>query len=95
MALSKNHGKRSEPRDWKKYEEFRRLDEMLALYIISKLVNVLDPPYKVRGKEGQRRGARRRSKNEAFDLQCLLGHLIPLHLLRAPRQRGAQEGARP
>jgi len=43
-VLSKNHGKRSMPRDWKKYDEFRRLDEMLVLNIISKAVNALDPP---------------------------------------------------
>jgi hypothetical protein len=48
--LSKNHGKRSMPRDWKKYDEFRRLDDMLVLNIISKSVNALDPPYKVREK---------------------------------------------
>ena len=48
--LSKNHGKRSMPRDWKKYDEFRRLDDMLVLNIISKAVNALDPPYKVREK---------------------------------------------
>jgi len=48
--LSKSHGKRSMPRDWKKYDEFRRLDEMLVLNIISKAVNALDPPYKVREK---------------------------------------------
>jgi len=41
--LSKNHGKRSTPRDWKKHDEFRRLDEMLN--IISNVVNALDPPY--------------------------------------------------
>ena len=41
--MSKNHGKRSMPRDWKKYDEFRRLDEMLVLNIISS--NALDPPY--------------------------------------------------
>jgi len=45
MVLSKNHGKRSMPRDWKKYDEFRRLDDMLVLNIISKAVNALDPPY--------------------------------------------------
>jgi len=33
------------PRDWKKYDEFRRLDEMLVLNIISNAVNALDPPY--------------------------------------------------
>jgi Transposase len=49
-VLSKNHGKRSTPRDWKKYDEFRRLDEMLVLNIISKAVNALDPPYKVKEK---------------------------------------------
>ena len=43
--MSKSHGKRSTPRDWKKYDEFRRLDEMLVLNIISKAVNALDPPY--------------------------------------------------
>ena len=48
--LSKNHGKRSMPRDWKKYDEFRRLDEMLVLNIISNAVNALDPPYKVKEK---------------------------------------------
>ena len=48
--LSKNHGKRSTPRDWKKYDEFRRLDEMLVLNIISNAVNALDPPYKVKEK---------------------------------------------
>ena len=31
--------------DWKKYDKFRRLDEMLVLNIISKAVNALDPPY--------------------------------------------------
>ena len=46
--MSKNHGKRSMPRDWKKYDEFRRLDEMLVLNIISS--NALDPPYKVKEK---------------------------------------------
>jgi len=50
MTLSKNHGKRSTPRDWKKHDEFRRLDEMLVLNIISNAVNVLDPPYKVKEK---------------------------------------------
>jgi len=29
--VDKNHGKRSMPRDWKKYDEFRRLDDMLVL----------------------------------------------------------------
>ena len=48
--LSKNHGKRSMPRDWKKYDEFRRLDEMIVLNIILKAVNALDPAYKVREK---------------------------------------------
>jgi len=43
--LSKSHGKRSTPRDWKKYDEFRRLDEMLVLNIISNAVNALDPTY--------------------------------------------------
>jgi len=43
MVLSKSYGKRSTPRDWKKYDEFRRLDEMLVLNIISS--NALDPPY--------------------------------------------------
>jgi len=38
------------PRDWKKYDEFRRLDEMLVLNILSKAVNAPDPPYKVREK---------------------------------------------
>ena len=33
------------PRDWKKYDDFRRLDEMLVLNIISNAVNALDPPY--------------------------------------------------
>jgi len=45
MVLSKNHVKRSMPRNLKKYDEFRRLDEMLVLNIISKAVNDLDPPY--------------------------------------------------
>ena len=36
------------PRDWKKYDEFRRLDEMLVLNIISS--NALDPSYKVKEK---------------------------------------------
>ena len=36
--LSKNHGKRSMPRDWKKHDELRRLDEMLVLNIISNAV---------------------------------------------------------
>ena len=36
--------------DWKKYDEFRRLDEMLVLNIISNAVNALDPPYKVKEK---------------------------------------------
>ena len=43
--LSKSHGKRSTPRDWKKYAKFRRLDEMLVLNIISNAVNALDPTY--------------------------------------------------
>ena len=43
--MSKNHGKRSMPRNWKKYYEFRMLDEMLVLNIISNAVNALDPPY--------------------------------------------------
>jgi hypothetical protein len=50
MVLSKNPGKRSMPRDWKKYDEFRRLNDMLVLNIISKAVNALDPPYKVKEK---------------------------------------------
>ena len=59
--LSKNHGKRSTPRDWKKYDEFRRLDEMLVLNIISNVVNALDLPYKVKekGSSRWRRGDRR------------------------------------
>ena len=44
--LSKNHGKRSMPKDWKKYDEFRRLDDMLVLNIISNAVNALDPKEK-------------------------------------------------
>ena len=48
--LSKNHGKRSTPRDWKKHDELRRLDEMLVLNIISNAVNTLDPSYKVKEK---------------------------------------------
>ncbi|MFP3166734.1 MAG: hypothetical protein RXR36_05590 [Nitrososphaeria archaeon] len=48
MVLSESHGKRSTPRDWKKYDEFRRLDEMLVLNIISN--NALDPSYKVKEK---------------------------------------------
>ena len=46
--LGESHGKRSTPRDWKKYDEFRRLDDMLVLNIISNAVNALDPPYKVK-----------------------------------------------
>jgi len=38
------------PRDWKKHDELRRLDEMLVLNIISNAVNALDPPYKVKEK---------------------------------------------
>ena len=89
--LSKNHGKRSMPRDWKKYDEFRRLDEMLVLNIISNAVNALDPPYKVKEKGSVGRPDAD-PRAIAFDLQSLLGHLIPLHLLQAPRQRGVQEG---
>jgi hypothetical protein len=33
------------PRDWKKYDEFRRLDDMLVLNIISNAVNALDSLY--------------------------------------------------
>ena len=39
--LGKSHGKRSMPRDWKKYGKFRRLDGMLVLNIISNVVNAL------------------------------------------------------
>ena len=50
MVLSKSHEKRSMPREWKKYDEFKRLDEMLLINIISKAVNALDPSYKVKEK---------------------------------------------
>ncbi len=36
--MGKNHGKRSEPRDWKKYYGFRILERVLILPLISKIV---------------------------------------------------------
>jgi len=36
-----------------------------------------------------------KAKQKALDLQSLLGHLITLHLLQAPRQRGVQLGVEP
>ncbi|MGC8599950.1 MAG: hypothetical protein ACP5LX_02675, partial [Nitrososphaeria archaeon] len=45
--MGKNHGKRSKPRDWK-YDRFRILERALILPLISKIVDALPPPYKVK-----------------------------------------------
>jgi len=48
--MGKNHGKRSKPRGCKKYDRFRILERALILPLISKIVDALPPPYKVKEK---------------------------------------------
>jgi len=41
MRMGKNHGKRSKPRDWKKYYRLRILERVLILSLVSKIFDAL------------------------------------------------------